>query len=400
MLYFLAILLFLGRPARAGEAEALAISENIKARHLPFGTVVDPFLDADNRVTGYTRCGDSAVWTGHWLAAESFRYRVTGDIEALRNVVTAILGIYSLTNVTGNDLLARCAVPKDSPFADGIIREESNNRAYDGTCLGKPCSWIGNTSRDQYISVFFGLGVAHEILADPAIRAATNDLITRLLNRLLSDAWVVRMPDGRLSTSFIQRSDQTLSLLAIGARVNPSRFSSRYSSTRFLEAPFSGIGVAAETLDPHNSYFKFNLDVLTYYHLIKLEGNEFYRDMYENGYGVLRRTIDDHGNAHFNMIDRALRGPDPRRDQETRDLLDEWLERPRRDTRVDWRGTYPSCGQEDRACDPLPVARRVRTDFLWQRSPFLLYGGGVGNIETAGIDYILPYWMARFYGVL
>jgi hypothetical protein len=41
----------------------------------------------------------------------------------------------------------------------------------------------------------------------------------------------------------------------------------------------------------------------------------------------------------------------------------------------------------------------VRTDFLWQRSPFQLVGGGIGNIETAGIDYILPYWMARYYGV-
>ena len=43
---------------------------------------------------------------------------------------------------------------------------------------------------------------------------------------------------------------------------------------------------------------------------------------------------------------------------------------------------------------------RVNTDFLWQRSPFQLRGGGAGTIETAAIDYILPYWMARWYGVL
>jgi len=42
----------------------------------------------------------------------------------------------------------------------------------------------------------------------------------------------------------------------------------------------------------------------------------------------------------------------------------------------------------------------VRTDFLWQRSPFLLVGGGYGTIEGAGLDYILPYWMARYYEVL
>jgi uncharacterized protein (TIGR03437 family) len=42
----------------------------------------------------------------------------------------------------------------------------------------------------------------------------------------------------------------------------------------------------------------------------------------------------------------------------------------------------------------------VPTDYLWQRSPFQLSGGGSGRVENAGIDYILPYWMARYYGVL
>jgi hypothetical protein len=47
----------------------------------------------------------------------------------------------------------------------------------------------------------------------------------------------------------------------------------------------------------------------------------------------------------------------------------------------------------------IPVDQRVTTDFLWQRSPFQLFGGGGGFIENPGIDFILPYWMARFYGV-
>jgi hypothetical protein len=46
------------------------------------------------------------------------------------------------------------------------------------------------------------------------------------------------------------------------------------------------------------------------------------------------------------------------------------------------------------------VPERPTTDFLWQRSPLLLYGGGDGTVEEPGIDYILPYWMARYYGVL
>ncbi len=73
------------------------------------------------------------------------------------------------------------------------------------------------------------------------------------------------------------------------------------------------------------------------------------------------------------------------------------LERPRRDEWVDLRDEVPMCG-EDRACFPIPVKDRVRTDFLWQRSPFLAYGGGAGTIASPGVDYVLPYWMARYFG--
>ena len=99
------------------------------------------------------------------------------------------------------------------------------------------------------------------------------------------------------------------------------------------------------------------------------------------------------------MIDRGLKEPDERRDGETVDLLAAWLERPRRDDFIDLRGQVAACGP-DRACQPIPVLNRVRTDFLWQRSPFLLFGGGAGRIEGPGIDFVLPYWMARFYEVV
>jgi hypothetical protein len=60
---------------------------------------------------------------------------------------------------------------------------------------------------------------------------------------------------------------------------------------------------------------------------------------------------------------------------------------------------YGVCG-ENRACSVIPVPERPVTDFLWQRSPFMLQGWGVGTIEIAANDYVLSYWMARYYGVL
>jgi hypothetical protein len=106
-----------------------------------------------------------------------------------------------------------------------------------------------------------------------------------------------------------------------------------------------------------------------------------------------------HRNAHFNMIDRALHGPNEARDAEARADLEAWLKRPRTDVFVDWRGKLAACGSNE-ACSPLAVEQRPPSDFVWQIDPFQLSGGGGGVIETAGIDYILPYWMARYYRVI
>jgi hypothetical protein len=303
-------------------------------------------------------------------------------------------------DVTGTNLLARCLVPTDSPYAQAIITEEATHGVYTASFGGKTYYWIGNTVRDEYAGIFFGLGIAYDAVEDSEIRSEIREITTRLLDFLLQNNWAVVMPTGKTSTVFWARPDLQLSFLQVGRQVNPDRFESTYRTYRFWYASSVIIPISYDLLDDHNSYFKFNLNAITFYNLIRLEDNSYYRWLYMNAYNLMRRTTDNHGNPHFNMIDRALKGPDGVRDAETLNLLEDWLRRSRRDEWTDWRNDvrYTACG-EDRACEAIPVVDRVRTDFLWQRSPFLLYGGGQGNIEGAGIDYILPYWMARYYRV-
>jgi hypothetical protein len=47
-----------------------------------------------------------------------------------------------------------------------------------------------------------------------------------------------------------------------------------------------------------------------------------------------------------------------------------------------------------------PLVLRFQITFLWEVSPFQLTGGGIGEIESSGVDYILPYWLGRYYGVV
>jgi len=64
-------------------------------RHMPHGTILDPVFasSTSDQIVSYSRCGDSAIWTGHYLAAEAFRYKVTHSAAALANAAGAVAGI-------------------------------------------------------------------------------------------------------------------------------------------------------------------------------------------------------------------------------------------------------------------------------------------------------------------
>ena len=397
------------------EQKAEEISDRIQKQHTPFKTILDPQFESPSSaaIQNYARAGDSAIWTGHYLAAEAFRFKVTASHAVLQNLWRTLEGLRGLVDTTGTGLLARCLFPEDWKFAAAVIKEECRHGIRRGTLNGEKYLWVGNTSRDQYSGVFFGLGAAYDLVDDEAFRSSIRTLVTDLLEFLLKHLWTVVMPGGAvgecpgrpISTTFIGRPEQQLSFLQIGRHINPQRFEGEYRKFRKFFAAFVFSQMSLEALDTHGSYFKFNLAAINLFNLVRLEESRSrYRRHYRYAYGILRNAVLSHGNAHFNLVDRALNGADSDRDLETIRLLNDWLKRPDNDLFVDLRQppwNYPaSPPPDDRGRDVIPVSERIRTDFLWQRSPFLLFGGGAGTIQGAGIDFILPYWMARCYGVL
>jgi hypothetical protein len=394
--------------AVANEADAIAISQNIQLNHWPYLTLLNPryasgdptspdYMKLSSR--GYTQAADNAIWTGHYLAAESFRYSVTASAEALTNATKAVKGITALIDVTGTDLLARFLIPLSSPYAESVLGEEAERHGrYNTTYNGQPYGWLGNTSRDQYSGVFFGLGVAYSLVREPHLRKEIRTDVTRMLNFLIKNGWNVTMPDGTISTTFTNRPEMQLSFLQVGRLVDRRKWDPSYRTARTLYAGSVGLPIASECLDPYGSYFKFNLDHINFYNLIRLEEAGTARNFYVSAFNDLRNCTRTHQNAHFNMIERGLQSVDKTRDDETVSMLGLWLQRPRRNIFVDNTGKYPACGT--RPCSPIPVNDRYPTDFLWQRSPFEWSGGEDGTVPTPGVDYILPYWMARYYQVL
>jgi hypothetical protein len=387
--------------AVAAEADANRLDAQLRTRHMPHAGVLSPVYaspESDEIVT-YSRCGDSAIWTGHYLAGESYRYRVTRDPEALDNIKAALHGLRILFDVTGNDTLARCAFPENAPYAGDVLREEHEHSSFQGFIDGQKWTYVANVSRDQWLGVYFGFTACWNLVDDPEVRAIVRWLAVRGANSLLRRNWILRDPNGSISTTFIGRAEQQLMILKLVRRLDEDHFGGDYRSMSFTLAPATILPVSLEVREPYTSYFKFNLDHISFYGLLTSGDNWYVRSNYEKGWDILRNTLDDHGNAFFDLIAREIEGPDERRDEGIRQMLNQWLERPPRDNWVDLRAEVELCA-EDRSCNPIPVNKRVTTDFIWQRSPFQVLGGGHGVIETAGIDYILPYWMARYNGIV
>src|SRR5258708_31457860 len=123
------------------------------------------------------------------------------------------------------------------------------------------------------------------------------------------------MPYFSISTSFRGGGDQVLRLLHVGRFVNPGFFASVSADSRSRLQAEVPVPIGLEITND-DSYYKFNLDYVNLYSLIRLE-TALDDAPYLTAYALLRGHTFDHQNAFFNMIDRGLRGPNSIRDSAT-----------------------------------------------------------------------------------
>jgi hypothetical protein len=119
------------------------------------------------------------------------------------------------------------------------------------------------------------------------------------------------MPDGTISTTFLADPDEILALLHSGRHMNSSHFSTTYDIQEILLAA-AVIALIAVDVTNDDSYFKFNLDYITFYNLIRslirLENGSVH-SIYRSAYALLRAATASHQNAFFDIIDLGVDTP-------------------------------------------------------------------------------------------
>ena len=100
--------------------KAMKYERNIRQRHVPgYGGIVHSVYETGNleNLFIYMAQGDSTMWTSTYLAAESFRYAVTGSKEAMENAIAAIQTLHDHKEVTGTvGYIGRYVGPIETPF--------------------------------------------------------------------------------------------------------------------------------------------------------------------------------------------------------------------------------------------------------------------------------------------
>lgn len=195
------------------------------------------------------------------------------------------------------------------------------------------------------------------------------------------------------------------------------------------QLPVYAIAMEVDAAQPNDGYYKYNLNHLTLSNTIRLERDPVVRTEMLRALAVMDATTGDDGNAHFQSIVFGRTG-EPERVWAAAQHLDEWLDYratthtgapvsnstrcgvdlecvPNGQLDVDLAGQtvtvpdtaalQPGATPRMRARDPLPVALRTPTDFLWQRPPTQLDGQEGPTHAAPGVDYLTPYWTIRYY---
>jgi hypothetical protein len=386
-------------PKQSGELSAKVEEclRNFQKYHQPHGLCVDIWWKDRTRsvLSRYEGLGDSACWTGHYLAALALRYHVTAEAKTRADIL-AVLDV--LTRITGIEgYVARYAGPADSaPYREyyrQFGRGEDPDRpglgrwAYRGASPYEDLIWLGNSSRDTYDGVLLGLVSVWVYMPQPEIRQRIGQIAERIIDRLMADHWRIADPAHGHSTGATPLFKTAWLRFALS--VNRDKYA---AFERQYRSMLDWLVLAPLTVRSKwdHEYFPNNLLFIRLFVLSILEQDESRREFLRRLLVSTFDKVQDHLNAHFAAI--CLAAGDPGHSA-ARATLQGML--------CDFRGRREiTVHDADFAKLALPAQQRVPSDFMWQRPPCLLHGSFDLPVEYPGLDLLLPYWMGRLAGAI
>jgi hypothetical protein len=370
---------------------------------------------ANRKAGSYANLADGPFHTGIYLASQALRFAASGEAAALQEVRRTLRGLRLLMEVTGKrGLLARHISPAASLASmqdDRWILSETHP-AY---------IWRSDVSKDQYAGFICGLGVTWFAVKDASIRRDVAELATAAADHLMDNDLRIVDFDGQRTTFgdlrprflCIPKGADVLIVMAIAKVAALSDGGERYEEfyRSLLEddypalsrhAHFEIFGITKRVND-HMAY-------LAFYPLLLLEEDpevvRALREAEQRSWSYLKNDR----NAFAAFIHAAFAVSEPEVEAARERGRSALLEFP--ESKVDWPVDltrpgfdFPQAFCNDdrgfpRSRESVPLYLRARSSSMWAADPFRLVSrlGRRGDLETAGSDYLIAYWMGRRHG--
>ncbi|MBW3622977.1 MAG: hypothetical protein KY468_06150 [Armatimonadetes bacterium] len=426
------------------EEKARRFEARLRARHVRSGFVSTSILETPGDVsTSIHEASDNdGLWTSLYVAAECFRYRVTGDPAAKANAIESMAAMERLERVTSiPGFPARALVLKDErvwksdpetgewhPFSVESRKSKVQSRDPGSLTFDFRLStfdrvegeWKGDTSSDELVGHFFACAVFHDSIDDEAWRARAAAYAGRLADHLIQNDFNLIDLDGQhtrwgfyspriLNTpeGEHQRGLNSLEILqhlkVAHALTGEARFGEAYH--HLVHNHHYALNTLRQkiTVPGHVNHSDDELAFLSYYPLLRYETDPallaIYRKSFRRSWEIERPERSPFLNFLYGGV---MDGPCDA------DLSRRALEKIPLDI-VHWRmenshrADLPREATDDRFDRPqstVALSPAERGMLKWNGNPYRLDDGSDGRVEEDGAFFLLPYWMGRAYGLI
>jgi hypothetical protein len=388
--------------------------ERVRARHVRWGLTADSHLriPGDLSSNQMVSSDNDGLWTQMYIAAECFRYKVTGEADARANAKQGFEAMLRLEEITG--------IP--GFHARSFIKIGEEIQPGDGEWHTTPDGawrWKGDTSSDEIVGHYFGYAIYYDLLADEKEKERIRGVITRMTDHILNNNYQLIDVDGKRTRwgwwapeEIWVDPDETglralhiLSHLRVAHHItgNP-RYEQAYQElitkhryhllTRNQKINYPG----------HVNHSDDELAFLSYYPLLNYETNPKLREIYIQSLERSWRVERPERNPLWNFIYAVGSGQKEfDRDDAIRTLREIPMDQISWTVTNSHRRDVPMDMLADRfnrkqalivlPYDELPMSK-------WNGNPYRVDGGNDGRSEGDGVYFLLPYWMGRYHKLI
>ena len=397
------------------EEKSRLFVERVQARHNRWGLTADSQLATPGDLSSSrpVSSDNDGLWTAMYVAAESFRYKVTGAADARENArrgMQAIMRLEAITGIPGFPARSFIKVGEDLQPPDGEWHFTPD----------KQWRWKGDTSSDEIVGHYFVYPLYLELVADDSEKPALRAALDRITTHILDNGYQLVDVDGKRTRwgwwgpeSIWEDPDETglralhmLAHLRVALHVTDSaahrdRYRKAYDEL-IRTHKYHLLTRNQKVMVPGSiNHSDDELAFLSYYPLLRYETDpqllEVYRQSLHRSWLIERPER----NPLWNFIYAAGTKADAYdREEAVRTLREIPL-----DT-IGW--TVTNSHRLDVPLDPVPDRHKRRQALVvlpydelpmskWNGNPYNLDGGSQGRSEDDGAYFLLPYWMARYH---